>query len=200
MGVLGAGGQDSALSNPASHPASRPQGQRRPQASATPPARCCRVASRRSGCGHCTAVAVSVCPPPRRWRGHGWHCSLSPYLPGPRQPRAQNSSAASQSAWSDSPAPPRPRYRRGGWGAWPESPPLGGRPLPGWGDVGDRRSPSRVQAALRTRVRKGPPACPGCPSPSGRVASFPGLAPGFSGSRPGAFVIAGWLVKVGSSR
>lgn len=106
----------------------------------SPPAQCCEVTGWRSGCGHCMAVAVvsAVCafPPPRQWRGHGWHCSLTPYLPGPHQPLAQNSSAAPQSAWSDSPAPPRPRYCRAGWGARLNSPPLEDRPPPGVGRYG----------------------------------------------------------------
>lgn len=92
------------------------------------------------GCG-VAAGAARWCrpcvPPPRRWRwGHGWHCSLTLYLPGPRQPRAQNSSAALQIAWSGSVAPPRPRYRQAGWGVRPHRPPIGDRPLRGWENVG----------------------------------------------------------------
>uniref|UniRef100_A0A8C4UGS7 Protein kinase AMP-activated non-catalytic subunit gamma 3 n=1 Tax=Falco tinnunculus TaxID=100819 RepID=A0A8C4UGS7_FALTI len=99
------------------------------------------------------AARLWRCPPPRRWRGHGWHCSVTPYLPGPHQPRAQNSSAAPQSAWSGSPAPLRPRYGRDGRGARPDSPPLGYRPPPGWGDARDWQSPSRGRAAVGTRTR-----------------------------------------------
>lgn len=80
------------------------------------------------GCGVAAGAArwCRPCPPPRRWRwGHGWHCSLTLYLPGPRQPRAQNSSAALQIAWSGSVAPLRPRYRQAGWECGPIDPRLG---------------------------------------------------------------------------
>lgn len=97
-----------------------------------------RPPSSARGCGRCSVVLTvpPPSPPPRRWRwGHGWHCSLTLYLPGPRQPRAQNSTAASQIAWSGSVAPPRPRYRQAGWGARPDRPPIGDRPLLGWENV-----------------------------------------------------------------
>lgn len=147
---------------------------------------------------------VAAVSPPRQWWGHGWHYSLTPYLPRPRQPQAQNSSAAPQTAWSDSPALLRPRYRSG-WGAWPDSPPLGaGHP---WcqGMWGGLAVPFAWPGSHGDKDIKCSLACLsawGVPSPWGRVgerwsgvASFLGLALGSLGSSVCAFAAGGWLLN-----
>lgn len=104
--------------------------------------------------------------PPRR-RGHGWHCSVTPYLPGPGQQRAQNSSAALQSAWSSSPAPLLRRYPRDGRGARPPRHRLG-TGHSGWGARGGCwHLPTAWGKRARSRARA--PCLPWCHQLWGRV-------------------------------